>query len=130
MEIMAAHRIPYAATACVGAPEDLAGKSERAKAIKGTRFTQLFASCPNGWWHAPELSLEVARQAIKSRVFPLYEVFDGDIWKISPMPKKEAVDAYLKYQGRFKKMSVSEYQHFQKQVDDDWEILLHKCVPV
>jgi hypothetical protein len=36
------------------------------------------------------------------------KVFDGDIWKISPMPEKEAVDAYLKYQGRFKKMSVSE----------------------
>ncbi|PKN29067.1 MAG: 2-ketoisovalerate ferredoxin oxidoreductase [Deltaproteobacteria bacterium HGW-Deltaproteobacteria-21] len=127
VEIMAAHRIPYAATACIGAPADLADKVEKAKTIKGSRFIHLFASCPTGWRHAPELTLEVARQAIKSRVFPLYEVFDGDTWKLSPMPDKEAVNAYLKHQGRFKKLSGAEHQHLQKQVDDDWERLLHKC---
>jgi pyruvate/2-oxoacid:ferredoxin oxidoreductase beta subunit len=129
VEIMAAHRIPYAATACIGAPADLAEKVEKAKTIKGSRFIHLFASCPTGWRHATELTLEVARQAVKSRVFPLYEVFDGDTWKLSPMPDKEAVDAYLKHQGRFKKLSGSEHQHFQTQVDDDWERLLHKCRP-
>ena len=129
VEIMAAHRIPYAATACIGAPADLAEKVERAKAIKGSRFIHLFASCPTGWRHAPELSLEVAREAIKSRVFPLYEVFEGDTWEISPMHEKEAVDAYLKVQGRFKNMSLSQYQDFQEQVDDDWERLLERCRP-
>jgi pyruvate/2-oxoacid:ferredoxin oxidoreductase beta subunit len=127
VEIMAAHRIPYAATACIGASGDLKDKLEKAKAIKGSRFIHLFASCPTGWRHAPEVSLEVARQAIKSRVFPLYEVFDGDDWKLSPMPDKEVVDAYLKPQGRFKKMSADDHKQFQKQVDDDWQRLLNKC---
>jgi pyruvate/2-oxoacid:ferredoxin oxidoreductase beta subunit len=127
LEIMSAHRIPYAATASIGAPADLAKKVEKARAIKGTRFIHLYASCPTGWRHAPELSLEVAREAVKSRVFPLYEVFGGDTWEISPMPEKDLVNAYLKSQGRFKNMSSSQCLDFQKQVDEEWERLLEKC---
>ncbi|HMK65694.1 MAG TPA: thiamine pyrophosphate-dependent enzyme [Thermodesulfobacteriota bacterium] len=127
LEIMSAHRIPYGATASIGAPTDLEKKVEWAKGIKGSRFIHLFASCPTGWRHGPELSLEVARKAVKSRVFPLYEVFDGDTWKISPMPDKETVDGYLKCQGRFRNMSVGQHQDFQRQVDEDWERLLERC---
>jgi len=127
VEIMAAHRIPYTATASIGAPEDLKAKLEKAKNIKGSRFIHLFASCPTGWRHATELSIEVARQAVKSRVFPLYEVFDGDTWQISSMPGKESVDAYLNHQGRFKKMSAGERDDLQTQVDNDWQRLINKC---
>ena len=127
VEIMAAHRIPYAATASIGAPEDLKEKLEKAKNIKGSRFVHLFASCPTGWRHASELSIEVARQAVKSRVFPLYEVFNGDIWQLSSMPEKEGVDGYLKHQGRFKSMSVEERDHMQMRVDDDWQRLINRC---
>ena len=127
VEIMAAHRIPYAATASIGAPEDLKEKLEKAKKIKGSRFIHLFASCPTGWRHATELSIEVARQAVKSRVFPLYEVFEGDTWQLSAMPEKEGVDAYLKHQGRFKKMSVEERDRMQMRVDDDWQRLINRC---
>ena len=127
VEIMAAHRIPYAATASIAAPEDLKEKLKKAKEIKGSRFIHLFVSCPTGWRHAPELSIEVARHAIKSRVFPLYEVFNGDTWKLNSMPDKEPIDTYLKFQGRFRKMSESERKNFQKQVDADWQILLKKC---
>jgi 2-oxoisovalerate ferredoxin oxidoreductase beta subunit len=127
VEIMAAHRIPYTATASIGAPEDLKEKLEKAKNIKGSRFIHLFASCPTGWRHATELSIEVARQAIKNRVFPLYEVFNGDTWQLNSMPEKEGVDAYMKHQGRFKNLSAGERDQFQKQVDDDWRRLINRC---
>ena len=127
VEIMAAHRIPYAATASIGAPEDLKEKVEKAKNTKGSRFVHLFASCPTGWRHATDLSIEVARQAVKSRVFPLYEVTNGDAWQLSSMPEKEGVDAYLKHQGRFKDMSVDERDRMQMQVDDDWQRLVNRC---
>ena len=127
VEIMAAHRIPYTATASIGAPEDLKEKLEKAKNIKGSRFIHLFASCPTGWRHATELSIEVARQAVKSRVFPLYEVFNGETWQLSVMPEKEGVDGYLKNQGRFKKMSVEERARMQMRVDDDWQRLINRC---
>ena len=124
---MAAHRIPYTATASIGEPEDLKRKLETAKNTKGSRFIHLFASCPTGWRHAADLTIEVARQAVKSRVFPLYEVFNGENWKMSPMPEKEGVDAYLKYQGRFKNMSADERECAQRQVDEDLQRLIDRC---
>lgn len=127
VEIMAAHRIPYAAAASVGMPQDLKDKLAKAKNIKGSRFIHLFASCPTGWRHAPELSVEVAREAVKSRVFPLYEVFGGDTWQLSAMPDKTNVDNYLKCQGRFKTISAGDHQRFQEQVDQDWLRLIDKC---
>jgi pyruvate ferredoxin oxidoreductase beta subunit/2-oxoisovalerate ferredoxin oxidoreductase beta subunit len=126
VDIMAAHGVPYAATASISAPDDLAAKLRTALKIKGTRFIHLFASCPTGWRHAPEVSIDVARMAVRSRVFPLYEVFDGEKWLISQMAEKEPIDDYLKIQGRFKGMTSDGISAFQKQVDKDWERLLKK----
>jgi len=128
VEIVAAHRIPYAATVNIGAPGDLDRKLKKAKDIRGPRFIHLFAPCPTGWGYASELTVEIARLAIKSRVFPLYEVFDGEIWHLSPMPDKTGVDAYLRYQRRFRKMLVEHQTHFQMQVDEDWRRLLDRCL--
>jgi pyruvate/2-oxoacid:ferredoxin oxidoreductase beta subunit len=129
VEIVAAHRVPYAATASIGSPKDLEGKLKKAQAIRGLRFIHLFASCPTGWGHSSELTVEVARQAVQSRIFPLYEVFDGTIWQLSPMPEKTGVGAYLKCQRRFKKTLAEDHLHFQMQVDEDWQRLLDKCRP-
>jgi pyruvate/2-oxoacid:ferredoxin oxidoreductase beta subunit len=126
MDIMAAHDVPYAATASISDPEDLAVKLKKAMKIKGTRFIHLLASCPTGWRHLPELSIEVARKAVTSRIFPLYEVFEGENWQINPMPEKEPIDSYLKMQGRFKNLTPEGIAVFQKNVDKDWEKLLKR----
>lgn len=125
--IMAAHGVPYTATASIAYPDDLIAKLTKAKSIRGTKFVHLYASCPTGWRHAPELSVEVARMAVKSRVFPLYEVTDGENWQLSPMPEKEPIDAYLKIQGRFKVMGPEAASEFQNNVDRSWQSLIRKC---
>ena len=125
--IMASHGIPYAATASISDPQDLKEKLHKAKGITGTRFIHLLASCPTGWRHAPELSVEVARLAVQSRVFPLYEVIDGENWQLSSMPEKIDVKPYLKIQGRFKSMSQEEEQRFQENVDRAWRSLQRRC---
>ena len=127
IEIMAAHRVPYAATASIGAPQDLKEKVEKAKSIKGTRFIHMFASCPTGWRHAADVSIEVARQAVASRIFPLYEVTNGEDWRLSPMPEKKEIDAYLKLQGRFKTMTDETATACEMQVDNDWQRLINRC---
>ena len=127
LAIMAAHGVPYTATASIAYPGDLIAKLTKAKSIRGTKFIHLYASCPTGWRHAPELSVEVARMAVKSRVFPLYEVTDGENWRLSPMPEKEPIDAYLKIQGRFKDMGPEAAAEFQNNVERRWQILVHKC---
>ena len=126
--IMAAHGVPYTATASIAYPGDLIAKLTKAKFIRGTKFLHLYASCPTGWRHAPELSVEVARMAVKSRVFPLYEVTDGENWRLSPMPGKEPIDAYLKIQGRFKVMGPEAAAAFQNNVDRSWQSLIRKCL--
>ena len=126
MDIMAAHRIPYAATASLGYPHDLMAKVKKAKALKGTRFLHIFASCPTGWRHETQLGIEVARKAVECRAFSLYEIARGDDWVLNPMPDKTPVDDYIRMQGRFRGLDEQGIQQFQAWVDEEWARLLKK----
>jgi pyruvate/2-oxoacid:ferredoxin oxidoreductase beta subunit len=66
---MAAHRIPYIATASVSHPEDFYKKMKKAKDIKGTRFFHVFAPCPTGWKSRPDDSVKLARMAVQNGLF-------------------------------------------------------------
>ena len=125
--IMAAHGVPYTATASIAYPDDLIAKLKKAKSIRGTKFLHIFASCPTGWRHESDLAVEVAAEAVACRVFPLYEVYEGERWQLSDMPDKVGTDEYLNYQGRFKSMSAEARGAFQKNVDEQWRRLLKKC---
>ena len=124
MDIMAAHRIPYAATASIAFPHDLMRKFNRARESKGgTRFIHLFASCPTGWGMPSELSVKVARMAVTCNSFPLFEVENGRRFTLN-FKGRDPVDGYLKLQGRFKHLSRQEVEQVQRDVDKDWEILM------
>jgi pyruvate/2-oxoacid:ferredoxin oxidoreductase beta subunit len=126
MEIMAAHKIPYAASATVGHPEDFVRKLKKAKEIKGTRFFHVLATCPTGWRSPPELMLELPRLAVETCVFPLYEIENG-VYSISKKPKQNLpVSEYLKVQGRFRHLTDQQIQYIQDQVDETWDLLLKK----
>jgi len=124
MEIIAAHRVPYAATANIAYPEDLIRKIKKAKEIKGAKFLHLYAPCPTGWKHPPSVTIKIARFATESNVFPLYEVTDG-VYKINKVIKKvKPVGEYLKTQGRFRHLTEDEVDFIQKEVDGNWERLV------
>lgn len=128
--IMAAHRIPYLATASVGYPEDLYKKTKKAKDIKGTRFLHIFAPCPSGWKSWPEDTVKLARLAVQNGVFPLYEVEHGEKYTLNiRLREKKPVLDYLKLQGRFHHLKEDELQHIQEEVDSNWQRLLKKCDP-
>lgn len=122
--IMAAHRIPYAATACVAYPEDLIAKMKKAKKIKGTRFFQILVPCSTGWKFSPEIAIRLARLAVETKIFPLYEVENGVKYTISKMPKGLPVEEYLKLQGRFRHLSSKDIQFIQSRVDKEWDDLM------
>jgi pyruvate/2-oxoacid:ferredoxin oxidoreductase beta subunit len=126
MEIMAAHRIPYCATATVGHPEDFVRKMQKAKDIQGTRFIHVMATCPTGWRSPPEWQLKIPRLAVETCVFPLYEIENG-VYKISKKPKEKLpVTDYLKTQGRFRHLTEPQIEFIQEEVDRTWELLLKK----
>ncbi|NIY43149.1 MAG: pyruvate synthase subunit beta, partial [Gemmatimonadetes bacterium] len=102
MGIMAAHRIPYAATATSAYPEDLARKVRTAVHLRGgLRFLHLLSACPPGWKIGADESIEAMRRAVQSHVFPLYEVRDGRDYRITYRPQPELpVEDYFSLQGR------------------------------
>lgn len=123
MRIMAAHRIPYAATASVAYPEDLIKKMKKAQGVKGCKFIHILSPCPPGWKMPSEISLKISRLAVNSKVFPLYEVEKGKDYNITKQPTGEPVEEYLNPQGRFRHLSADDIDFIQRSVDAEWERL-------
>ncbi|MFQ6084471.1 MAG: 3-methyl-2-oxobutanoate dehydrogenase subunit beta [Candidatus Aminicenantia bacterium] len=129
--IMAAHKIPYIATASIGYPEDLVKKLKKAKEIKGTKFIHIFAPCPAGWKSRPEDTIKLARLAVQTAVFPLYEIEDGEKYSLNiKLKTKKPMEEYLKLQGRFRHLTPKEREFIQNNIDSEWEKLLKKCTPL
>ena len=120
LAILAAHGIPYAATASVAYPADLVKKVQRAKAIHGTRFIHILSPCPPGWKTSDEETIELARMAVQNRVFPLVEVEDGRRWRFTVEHPGGPVDEYVRRQGRFKHLTKEQLAHIQAETNDRW----------
>ncbi len=127
VEALVAHRIPYAATANIAYPEDLVRKVKKAKEIKGSRFLHIYASCPTGWRIPSEMSIKIARMAVQTNIFPLYEVENGVNYTINVKPREYLVREYFKLQGRFRHLSEADLDQIQAMVNEDWELLLRKA---
>ena len=127
MAIMADHQIPYAATATIAYPEDLLRKMEKAKRTRGTRFIHLLSPCSPGWRIPSELTVKISRLAVRSRVFPLYEIEDGRSYTLQEESHVVPVKEYLKLQGRFSHLTEQEIERIQERVDGEWEHLLRKA---
>jgi pyruvate ferredoxin oxidoreductase beta subunit/2-oxoisovalerate ferredoxin oxidoreductase beta subunit len=104
--IMAAHRIPYAATLSIAHPIDFRRKLLRAFETPGLRFLLIHSPCPTGWKAEPSDSVELVRLAVKSGLFPLYEVMDGKRYRINVEPDWTDPSGYFKRQRRFREDQI------------------------
>jgi len=121
--IIAAHRLPYVATANIAFPQDLYKKVRKAFSVKGPSYIQLFAPCVLGWRFSPALTMGIAKLAVETNFSPLYEI-DRGVFKISiKVDKKKPISDYLKLQGRFKNLAKEEVAVLQKDVDSEFEFL-------
>ena len=100
-QIAAAHDIPYVATATVGYHLDLDRKIRRALSIRGPKYVQIHVPCPLGWGSDSAKTVDIAREAVLTGLYPLYEIENGQI-KAQKIPRKVPVDGYLKQQVRFR----------------------------
>jgi len=126
-EIMVAHQIPYMATTSIAYPEDLVRKVGKAKSIEGFRFLHMLTSCPSGWRFSPDQTIKMARLAVETRAFPLYEVTYGEKYDLSLDPGYHPIKDYLKAQGRFQYLTEQEISDIQKEVDRSWTRLLRRA---
>jgi 2-oxoisovalerate ferredoxin oxidoreductase beta subunit len=122
MAIMEAHDVPYAATVSVAHPEDFVKKAKKAKEVHGFRFIHAFSPCPPGWRMNPTKTIEVARLAVDTNIFPLYEIENGKL-RITRKGKGLPLTDYLSIQGRFRHLKEDEVRSMQATVDGTWKAL-------
>ncbi len=126
MRIMAAHGIPYAATATVAFPEDMEYKLKKAGDIKGFRFLHVLCPCPPGWGIDSADTIHLSRLAVLTNSFPLYEIHGGADWNMTYYPEKKRtnLNEYLYPQRRFRDIDAGTLEALQKEVDLDWDGLM------
>jgi len=126
--IVIAHNPAYAAQASVHNPRDLMAKVQKALAKDGPSFLNVLTPCHRGWRIKPEDSIEIAKVAVETCFWPLFEWENGK-YTVNYKPKqKKAIEEWLKPQGRFAHLFEPKNRHLiaelQAEVDQQWERLL------
>jgi len=127
--IMAAHRIPYIATASLAYLPDLERKIRRAADItrngEGLAYVHIQQPCATGWHFPPEKTVEVGRLAVQTGAWPLLEVDDG-LLKLNIKPRElKPIGEYLSPQRRFSHVTGEQMKGIQAEVAKDWESWLN-----
>jgi pyruvate ferredoxin oxidoreductase beta subunit len=131
MGIVTAHRLPYAATASVAYILDMVNKIKTALEYteEGPTFLHIYAPCVPGWRYPENKTVEIARLAVETGYFPLYEWDHGKL-KLNPpsnnhldKSKRKPLKEYLKLQGRFAHLTEQEIAEIEKELDAYWEYL-------
>ncbi|GAB6147533.1 pyruvate synthase subunit PorB [Stetteria hydrogenophila] len=123
MGIVLAHRVPYAATASPSHPIDMAAKFEKALYYtrEGPTFVHVIIPCTAGWKFDPSLGIKIARLAVETGMWVLYEVEKGKFRVTVKVRRRKPVREYLKLQGRFRHLTDEEIEFIQKIVDSEVE---------
>jgi pyruvate ferredoxin oxidoreductase beta subunit len=137
-DIMVAHDIPYVATTTIAYWQDVLMKARKGIEAEGPAFLHVFAPCPRGWRYDTSKTVEIARLAVETCVFPLWEAVDGK-YSLSPQSRmvalkpdrKKPIEEYLKMQRRFRHLFNPSFEHvrsdLQNKIDKRWNRLLQKC---
>jgi pyruvate ferredoxin oxidoreductase beta subunit len=128
-QIMIAHRIPYVATASIGYPWDFIAKLRKAAKIRGFKYIHLHAPCPVGWRFDPAYTVKVARLAVETGMWILFEYERGKL-RLNPpsdrlldKSKRKPITEYLRLQGRFHKLlnNPEALKELERYVDMLWD---------
>ena len=121
--IMAAHGIPYVATASIAFPEDYVKKVKKATETKGPAYIHINQPCTTGWGFEPAKTIEIGRLGVETGFWPLYEIENGEFRVTYRPTERKPVVEYLKSQKRFKHLGEDEVEKIQEYVDNQCEEL-------
>ncbi len=99
--------------------------------MKGPAVIHVLAPCPLGWRFDTSQTIKLAKLAVQTRYFPLYEV-EGGKHKLSlKVPKPVPVEEFLKPQGRFRHLFAPEFakdlEELMRQVESNWNRIAQLC---
>ena len=126
--IAVAHGAPYVATATPAYPIDLMNKVKKASMVPGPAYIHIYSPCPTGWRCGIDESIAVARLAVQTKVFPLFEVIDGVYHLSRKVAKPKPITDYFKPQRRFRHLAEVDIKKIQDRTDLEYEAICKLCV--
>jgi pyruvate ferredoxin oxidoreductase beta subunit len=132
-EIWRVQKPPYLATISATYPLDLSEKVYRASKYPGPKLFIALSPCPPGWEIDPEWSIEIARLAVETGIWPLKEAIHGEVSHTYVPRKFQPVENYLKRQGRFRHLFEPKHDeetiaHIQATVISYWRQYLENKI--
>jgi pyruvate ferredoxin oxidoreductase beta subunit len=137
-KIIIAHDLPYAAQGSPHNYKDLIEKSAKGFEANGPAFLNVISPCPRGWRHDSAKTIEIAKLAVETCIWPLYE-FERGVWRLTGESlriaegsrQKLPISEWLKSQGRFGHLTKDKWnfvaEEIQTNVDTKWQELLKLC---
>jgi pyruvate ferredoxin oxidoreductase beta subunit len=121
--IMAAHGMPYIATASIAYPADLTKKIKKAAEIRGPKYIHIHSPCPYGWGFPESKTIEMARLAVQTGAWVLYEIENGKLNVTLKVANRKPIKDYVTLQKRFKHLTEEEIAKIQELIDQKWKEL-------
>ena len=116
--IALAHRVPYAATASISDPAGLRKKVRKGMNASGPSVILVLTPCNVGWGFDPADTVELARKAIETGLFPIVEFEEGEltsVQKIKPLP----VEEYLRLQKRYQHLLEDRFLEVVQRIQEE-----------
>lgn len=125
--IMAAHGVPYIATASVGYLSDYRKKLQKAMDVvrnrRGLAYLHVHCPCAPGWRFPERIGIEVAQKAVQCRLWNLYEIEDGQTSLTRKVPTPLPVAEYASLQGRFAHVTPEQLQTLAEQAEAEYAMV-------
>ncbi len=116
MDLVIGHNVEYAATLSIAHYNDFVKKVDKAKRKSGFRFLHVLTPCVPGWKTESSKSVEIAKLAVETGMWTLFEYEDGEA-RATYRPKQLLpVTDYLQLQGRFRHMPSEDIKVLQRWV--------------
>jgi len=122
--IMSMHGLEYCATASPSNMADFVAKIQKGleASKKGFAYLHVFSPCPTGWAYQSEKAIEIARKAVASNVFPLWEM-DKNGYKLKENKKPITVAEFVQGIGKFKNLTPEIIESIQQEADARYKTL-------
>lgn len=119
-DIVAAHKIKYAATASIGNIDDYINKVKKASKVKGASYIHVAAPCPTGWGIDSSETVAIAREAVECGLWYLAEYENGEYYLNQKIENFSSIKNYLRKQRRFKHLTDKEIEIIEAQRNKKW----------
>ncbi len=110
--------LKYLATASIAYPIDLMNKVRKGLNAQGPAYLHIQAPCPKGWQFDSDKTIEMAKLAVDTGMFQLYELENGKYTVTHTPKKRRPVKKYIEMQGRFSHLKPEHIEKMQRFVDE------------